>query len=77
MSNKKKLINFFTKFYILIKIIIISMSRTIKNTKFWFRHAPKWHRKAMNHQFRSKEKQYFIKFKETLKKSKDRGYTYW
>jgi hypothetical protein len=43
--------------------------------KYWIRHDRTLIRRAMNKKFRAQEKQYFMKFRETLRKSKSRGWT--
>jgi hypothetical protein len=53
------------------------MSHTIKNTKYWFNHDPAKRRRAMNKAFRVNERQYFKKFGEIFRPTKERGYNYW
>ncbi len=55
------------------------MSRTNRLTKYknWYRHSPSCVKRIGNRHFRKKEKQFFEKFGEVLRKDKERGREYW
>jgi hypothetical protein len=53
------------------------MSDTLRITKFWYRHDSTKDREHLNKEFRLKEKQYFRKFEELLRKCKSRGWKTW
>jgi uncharacterized protein YqcC (DUF446 family) len=44
------------------------MSDTFRTTAYWFRHEPAKAQRHLNRGFRLKEKQYFLRFGEFLKK---------
>jgi hypothetical protein len=53
------------------------MSGTVKITRFWHRHDSKEDRLHLNKEFRLREKEYFRKFGEFLRKCKSRGWKTW
>jgi hypothetical protein len=53
------------------------MSGTIKITRFWHRHDSTRDRIHLNKEFRLREKEYFRKFGELLRKYKSRGWKTW
>ena len=55
----------------------LSMSDTVKTTRFWYRHDAPRERRHMNKEFRLEEKLYVKKFRELLKKYKSRGWKSW
>jgi len=46
----------------------------MKFNRYWMRHDPSWYRRGLNNSFRATEKQYFQKFGEYLRPTKNRGY---
>lgn len=42
--------------------------------RYWIKHDPAWYRRGLNNSFREKEKQYFMKFGEYLRPTKNRGW---
>lgn len=61
------------------------MSRSFKNNKhhtynhyyLWWQHSPAWARRIGNRHFRHRERQFFAKFGEILRRDHDRGWDYW
>ena len=60
-----------------IRIVQNQMSGTVKITRFWHRHDSKMDRLHLNKEFRLREKEYFRKFGEFLRKCKSRGWKTW
>lgn len=57
--------------------ISVLMSDTFRITKYWMKHDSAWDRRHLNKEFRLKEKQYFHRFGEFLRKCKSRGWKTW
>ncbi|OPX62541.1 MAG: hypothetical protein A4E34_02833 [Methanoregula sp. PtaU1.Bin006] len=50
---------------------------TFRITRYWMKHDSAWDRRHLNKEFRLKEKQYFRRFGEFLRKCKSRGWKTW